>query len=328
MIHRPSYNHRRRKGCSVSRVRCLVFVCLLAGAAGPLSVAAVRSEPSLGPALAARRARSAAGGRVTATGVPGEPNRFYFGAVGGGVWRSDNAGRTWEPIFDSQPIASIGAIAVAPSDPNVLYVGSGEADMRSDISYGNGMYKSVDGGKTWTRIGLADTRQIGRILVDPKDPNLVFVAALGHAYGPNPERGVFRSKDGGKTWSQRPLQGRRTPARSTSRSTRATRGRSSPPSGRRGGRPGTSTRPRTARAAASTARTTAATRGSRSRRRLSLREARPHRHRVRARRSAPRLRDRGREGGRPLRLARTAARPGSARAPTGASGSAAGTSAA
>ena len=143
------------------------------------------------------------GGRVlTVAGVPGQPDRFYFGAVGGGVWRSDNAGRTWEPIFDSQPIASIGAIAVAPSDPQVLYVGSGEADMRSDISYGNGMYKSADGGATWRRIGLTETRQIARILVDPKDPNLVFVAALGHAYGPNPERGVFRSKDGGASWSR------------------------------------------------------------------------------------------------------------------------------
>src|SRR6516165_3070445 len=142
------------------------------------------------------------GGRaVTATGVPGTPDRFYFGAVGGGVWRSDNAGRTWEPIFDAEPIASIGAIAVAPSDPNVIYVGSGEADMRSDISYGNGVYKSADGGATWTHVGLADTRQIGRILVDPHDPKLVFVAALGHAYGPNRERGVFRSKDGGVSWT-------------------------------------------------------------------------------------------------------------------------------
>jgi len=141
------------------------------------------------------------GGRtVTATGVRGMPNRFYFGAVGGGVWRSDNAGRTWDPIFDAQPVASIGAIAVAPSDPNVIYVGSGEADMRSDISYGNGMYKSIDAGKTWTRIGLADSRQIGQVLIDPRDPDLVFVAALGHAYGPNEERGVFRSKDGGKSW--------------------------------------------------------------------------------------------------------------------------------
>ena len=143
------------------------------------------------------------GGRtVTATGVPGEPEHFYFGAVGGGVWESENAGRTWTPIFDSQPIASIGAMAVAPSNPKVLYVGSGEADMRSDISYGNGMYRSADGGKTWTAIGLSDSRQVGKILVDPKDPELVFVAALGHGYGPNPERGVFRSRDGGKTWKK------------------------------------------------------------------------------------------------------------------------------
>src|SRR5258705_2016833 len=107
------------------------------------------------------------GGTVTATGVRGEPNRFYFGAVGGGVWRSDNAGRTWEPIFDSQPVASIGAIAVAPSDPDVLYVGSGEADMRSDISYGNGMYTSVDSGKSWRRIGPTHSPHVGHILVGP-----------------------------------------------------------------------------------------------------------------------------------------------------------------
>jgi len=143
------------------------------------------------------------GGRtVTATGVPGAPDRFYFGAVGGGVWRSDNAGRTWQPIFDDQSIASIGAIAVAPSNPDVIYVGTGEADMRSDISHGDGMYKSIDGGTTWRHVGLKDSRQIGQILVDPKNPDVVFVAALGHAYGPNAERGVFRSKDGGASWSR------------------------------------------------------------------------------------------------------------------------------
>jgi photosystem II stability/assembly factor-like uncharacterized protein len=143
------------------------------------------------------------GGRSLAvTGVRGQPELFYFGSVGGGVWRTNDAGRTWKPIFDSQPVGSIGAIAVAPSDPNIIYVGSGEADMRSDIAYGNGMYKSTDAGKSWTHIGLADSRQIARILVDPADPNKVFVAALGHAYGPNTERGVFRSKDGGQTWQR------------------------------------------------------------------------------------------------------------------------------
>ncbi|HET9029345.1 MAG TPA: hypothetical protein VFN49_04145 [Candidatus Aquilonibacter sp.] len=143
------------------------------------------------------------GGRAIAvTGVPGEPDHFYFGSVDGGVWESTNAGRTWSPIFDDQTIGSIGAIAVAPSNTKIIYVGSGEADMRSDIGYGNGMYKSTDGGKTWSHIGLRDTMQIGRVVVDPRDADTVYVAALGHAYGPNAERGVFKTTDGGKTWSK------------------------------------------------------------------------------------------------------------------------------
>jgi len=143
------------------------------------------------------------GGRVLAvSGVPGQPEHFYFGSVNGGVWETNDAGRTWQPIFDSQPIGSIGAIAVSDSNPKVIYAGSGEADMRSDISQGDGMYKSADGGKTWSKIGLADSQQIGRIIVDPANPELVYVAALGHPYGPNAERGVFRSKDGGKSWEK------------------------------------------------------------------------------------------------------------------------------
>jgi photosystem II stability/assembly factor-like uncharacterized protein len=125
-----------------------------------------------------------------------------MGSVGGGVWKTTNAGRTWNPIFDSQPIASIGAIGVAPSAPDTVYVGTGEADMRSQISYGNGMYKSTDAGRTWTHIGLDATRQIGKVIVDPRDPNVVFVAALGHVYGANPDRGVYRTRDGGATWQK------------------------------------------------------------------------------------------------------------------------------
>jgi photosystem II stability/assembly factor-like uncharacterized protein len=143
------------------------------------------------------------GGRVLAvTGVPGEANVFYFGGAAGGVWKTSDAGANWTPLFDKQPIASIGAIAVASSDHNIIYAGTGEACIRGNISYGNGVYRSLDGGKTWKNVGLKDTRHIGAVIVDPKNANVVFVAALGHAYGPNEERGVFRSTDGGTTWQK------------------------------------------------------------------------------------------------------------------------------
>ena len=162
-----------------------------------------RVDPSVYGGLRWRSIGPFRGGRVNGvSGVPGQPNTFYFGSVGGGVWKTTNAGRTWLPIFDSQPIASIGAIGVAPSNPNIVYIGTGEADMRSQISYGNGMYKSIDAGKTWTHIGLDNTRQIGRVLVDPRNPDVVFVAALGHVYGANPDRGVYRTADGGDHYHQ------------------------------------------------------------------------------------------------------------------------------
>src|SRR5512140_23073 len=177
--------------------RRLVFISLLL-----LSVAAYAAvDASRFSELRWRLIGPFRGGRVLAVaGVPGEPEHFYFGSVNGGVWETRDAGRTWDPIFDSQAIGSIGALALAPSNRKVLYVGSGEADMRSDIAQGNGMYKSVDGGRTWSHIGLTDTQQIGRILVHPTNPDIVYVAALGHPYGPNEERGVFRSTDGGKSW--------------------------------------------------------------------------------------------------------------------------------
>ena len=136
-------------------------------------------------------------------GNANQPDTFYFGSVGGGVFKTENAGRTWFPIADEGiPIGSIGAIAVAPSDANVVYVGTGEPDIRSQHSYGNGMYKSVDAGKTWTHIGLEATLHIGKIAVDQTDPNRLFVAALGDVYGPSSERGLFRSIDGGKSWKK------------------------------------------------------------------------------------------------------------------------------
>lgn len=143
------------------------------------------------------------GGRTrAATGVPQQPNVFYIGVCNGGVWKTTDYGRTWVPIFDEQPTGSIGAIAVAPSDPNVIYVGSGEGLHRPDLSTGDGIYKSTDAGKTWTHLGLRDAQQIPHLIVDPRDPNRIFVAALGHPYGPNSERGVFRSTDGGRTFEK------------------------------------------------------------------------------------------------------------------------------
>ncbi len=143
------------------------------------------------------------GGRtVGAAGIADQPNVFYIGVNNGGVWKTDDYGRTWKPIFDDQPTGSIGAVAVAPSDPNIIYVGSGEGLQRPDLSVGDGMYKSTDGGKTWRHLGLRDGQQIPAILVDPRNPNRVFVAVLGHPYGPNAERGVFRSIDGGQNWQK------------------------------------------------------------------------------------------------------------------------------
>jgi photosystem II stability/assembly factor-like uncharacterized protein len=143
------------------------------------------------------------GGRAVAVaGVPGNSTTFYFGAVNGGIWKTTDAGVVWEPIFDTQHIASIGALAVAPSDEKIIYAGTGESDIRSDLSSGDGVYKSTDGGQTWTNIGLRDTRQISRIVIDAQNADVAYVAALGHAYGPNAERGVYKTTDGGAHWSK------------------------------------------------------------------------------------------------------------------------------
>ena len=144
------------------------------------------------------------GGRVGAvTGVQSQPQTFYFGATGGGIFKTTDGGIHWRPVADGQlKLGSVGAIAVSDSDPNIVYAGMGEADLRGNASHGDGVYKSTDAGKTWKNVGLVDTQQIGAVKIDPKDPNTVFVAAMGHANGHNPERGVFRTKDGGKTWKK------------------------------------------------------------------------------------------------------------------------------
>ena len=178
-------------------------VWLLLSLLGGAGAAAQPFDPSRFKELTWRMIGPFRGGRTVAvSGVPGHQNVFYMAPNNGGVWKSTDYGRVWTPIFDDQPTGSIGALAVAPSDPGILYVGSGEGLQRPDLSVGDGIYKSTDAGKTWRRMGLADGRQIAAIVVDPKDARRVYVAVLGHPYGANAERGVFRSADGGETWQK------------------------------------------------------------------------------------------------------------------------------
>ena len=185
---------------------------------GLLLAASVLLAPCLGPGLSAQslatlprdffkeaayRYVGPVGNRIDAvTGVPGDPNVYYIGAASGGVFKSEDGGHSWRPIFDDQPAQSVGAIAIAPSDPNVIWVGTGEPFIRSNVSIGNGVYRSTDGGETWMHMGLEKTGRVGRIVIDPRDPNVVFVAALGTLYGPQQERGVYRTEDGGHTWKR------------------------------------------------------------------------------------------------------------------------------
>jgi photosystem II stability/assembly factor-like uncharacterized protein len=186
----------------ITRVLCAAFV-LVSLAASPHATGVEPFNAQTYQGMRWRMIGPFRGGRtVAATGVPGLPNVFYVGVNNGGVWKTTDYGHTWTPIFDSQPTGSIGALAVAPSNPNVLYVGSGEGLQRPDLSTGDGVYKSLDGGKTWRHLGLRDGQQIPALLIDPANPDRVFVAVLGHPYGPNAERGVFRSMDGGKSWDK------------------------------------------------------------------------------------------------------------------------------
>jgi photosystem II stability/assembly factor-like uncharacterized protein len=175
----------------------LALVVVLASHAAAQTV-----DPAFLDTLSWRNIGPSRGGRASSVaGIPGDPMTYYFGACGGGLWKTTNAGATWSNITDGQiATGSVGAVEVAPSDPNVVYLGMGEPDIRGNFSHGDGLYRSVNAGKTWTHIGLEDTRQIGRIAVHPSDPDTVFVAALGHVFAPSNQRGVFKSTDGGATW--------------------------------------------------------------------------------------------------------------------------------
>src|ERR1700738_4027458 len=178
----------------------LVLACLIVACS---SIVAQQFNPDLFNSLHWRSIGPFRGGRTRAVaGVPSQPNLFYIAQVNGGVWKTDDYGRTWMPIFDDQPTGSVGCIAVAPSDSNIIYVGSGEGLQRPDLSVGDGIYRSTDAGQTWTHLGLRDGQQIPQIAVDPRNADRLFVAVLGHPYGPNQERGIFRSTDGGQTFQK------------------------------------------------------------------------------------------------------------------------------
>ncbi|MCP4712805.1 MAG: glycoside hydrolase, partial [Planctomycetes bacterium] len=181
---------------------CFLSLLLIASSF-PLSSFAQSYPSDYFKALQWRNIGPHRGGRtVGACGVPSQPNVFYIGVNNGGVWKSTDYGRTWNPIFDAMPTGSVGDVAVSESNPNVVWAACGEGIQRPDLSIGDGVYKSTDAGKTWTNMGLHDGQQIGGIIIDPNNENRIFVAILGHPYGPNKERGVYRSIDGGKTWEQ------------------------------------------------------------------------------------------------------------------------------
>ncbi|HYL26827.1 MAG TPA: glycoside hydrolase [Candidatus Nitrosotalea sp.] len=180
-----------------------LIAATLAVMLAPICASAQTVSPSLYQAMHWRFIGPMRGGRTVAlTGVASQPNLFYIAAVNGGIWRSDNAGRTWVPIFDGEPTGSVGALAVSPSNPQIVYAGSGEGLQRPDLSVGDGVYKSTDGGDSWTHLGLRDGQQIASMAIDPADPNRLFVAVLGHPYGANAERGIYRTLDGGQTFAR------------------------------------------------------------------------------------------------------------------------------
>ncbi|MEP7345320.1 MAG: glycosyl hydrolase, partial [Gemmatimonadaceae bacterium] len=208
---RPRFSTTFRAGAFVIGLIALqvtVAVAQTQGVRRPAPSPAAASAPALAESLFANLSyrnigpANMSGRMADVEGVPGDPSILYAGSASGGVWKSTNAGQTWSPIFDKQPIMSIGDMAIEPGNPEVVYVGTGEGNVRNSVSFGTGVYKTTDGGKTWKHLGLADTRHISRIVISPKDPRRVYVAAIGHAFGPNEERGVFMSEDAGDTWKK------------------------------------------------------------------------------------------------------------------------------
>jgi photosystem II stability/assembly factor-like uncharacterized protein len=180
-----------------------LLAALVIGASPQTGVAAEAPASAAARALQWRMVGPFRGGRTRAvTGIPGQPETFLVGAVNGGVWKTTDYGRTWNPVFDAAPTQSIGAIAVAPSDPRIIYVASGEGLHRPDLSVGNGIYRSSDSGLTWTHLALDDAQQIPDLAVDPRNPNRLYAAVLGHPFGPSATRGIYRSEDGGKNWTR------------------------------------------------------------------------------------------------------------------------------
>src|ERR1700751_4839449 len=190
--------HKSHSALVVSLVAGLLWGLLL----GPAPLAQ-HAQAGVFADLSWRMVGPLRGGRTRAVaGVPSQPSVFYIGGGNGGGWKTDDAGRSWRPIFDAQPTQSIGAIAVAPSDPNIIYVASGEGLLRPDLSVGNGIYRSADAGRNWAHLGLSEGQQIAELAIDPHNPARLFAAVLGHPYGPNPERGIYRSLDAGASWQK------------------------------------------------------------------------------------------------------------------------------
>ncbi|MGD2069102.1 MAG: hypothetical protein PVI57_10555, partial [Gemmatimonadota bacterium] len=194
-----------------SRTRLLAALLLAAAPAGLALAAAAPAEAQTADDLALaldglgfrEMGPATMGGRVAdIAGVESRPSTFYVGFGSGGVWKTESHGRAWTPVFDDQPTASIGAVAVAPSNPNAVWVGTGEPQNRQSSPYGGGVFRSLDAGRTWEPVGLEETRHVGRIVIHPRDPAVVYVAAVGHLWGPNEERGVYRTTDGGETWEK------------------------------------------------------------------------------------------------------------------------------